>query len=174
MERLSGLVVPFEGHTPVIADDAFLAPGSVVIGRTTLGAGVSIWFGTVIRADHSDIAIGEGTNLQDNSVMHADPAHPANIGRDVTVGHSVTLHGCTVGDRCLIGMGSTVMNGAVIGEESLVAAGSLITEGKTFPAGVMIAGSPAQVRRELSAEERANMGKSAQFYRALAGRYLAG
>ena len=162
MERLSGLVVPFEGHTPVIADDAFLAPGSVVIGRTTLGAGVSIWFGTVIRADHSDIAIGEGTNLQDNSVMHADPAHPANIGRDVTVGHSVTLHGCTVGDRCLIGMGS------------LVAAGSLITEGKTFPAGVMIAGSPAQVRRELSAEERANMGKSAQFYRALAGRYLAG
>lgn len=174
MDRLSGLVLPFEGHAPVIADDAFMAPGSAVIGRTTLGAGVTIWFGAVLRADHEDIVIGEGTNIQDNSVMHADPGRPATIGADVTVGHSVTLHGCTVGDRCLIGMGSTIMNGAVIGEESLVAAGSLITEGKTFPPGVMIAGSPAQVRRELSAEERANLPRSAHFYRALAGRYLAG
>ncbi|MCU1690322.1 MAG: dapH [Jatrophihabitantaceae bacterium] len=174
MDRLSGLVLPFEGHAPVIADDAFMAPGSAVIGRTTLSAGVTIWFGAVLRADHEDIVIGEGTNIQDNSVMHADPGRPATIGADVTVGHSVTLHGCTVGDRCLIGMGSTIMNGAVIGEESLVAAGSLITEGKTFPPGVMIAGSPAQVRRELSAEERANLPRSAHFYRALAGRYLAG
>lgn len=174
MERVSGLVVTFEGHTPQIADDAFLAPGSAVIGRTTLSAGATVWFGAVLRADHEDIVIGEGTNLQDNVVMHADPGRPARIGSYVTVGHSVTLHGCTVGDRSLIGMGSTIMNGAVVGEESLVAAGSLITEGKQFPPGVLIAGSPAQVKRELSADERANLPRSAHFYRELAGRYLAG
>jgi carbonic anhydrase/acetyltransferase-like protein (isoleucine patch superfamily) len=173
MQRISGLVVTFEGHTPSIADDAFLAPGSVVIGRTTLGAGVTVWFGAVLRADHSDITIDEGTNLQDNMVIHADPGHPAHVGAHVTVGHSVTLHGCTIGEGSLIGMGSTIMNGAVIGAGTLVAAGSLITEGKEFPGGVLIAGSPASVRRELTEQERENLPRSAHFYRELGGRYLA-
>jgi carbonic anhydrase/acetyltransferase-like protein (isoleucine patch superfamily) len=173
MERISGLVVPFEGHTPSIADDAFVAPGAVVIGRTTLGPGVSVWFGAVLRADHSDITIDEGTNLQDNMVMHADPGHPAHVGPHVTVGHSVTLHGCTIGEGCLIGMGSTIMNGAVIGAGTLVAAGSLITEGKEYPSGVLVAGSPAVVRRELSPQERENLPRSALFYAQLAQRYQA-
>ena len=173
MQRISGLIVPFEGSVPSIADDAFIAPGAAVIGRTTLGPGTTVWFGAVLRADHSDIVIDEGTNLQDNVVMHADPNHPAHIGANVTVGHSVTLHGCTVGDGCLIGMGSTIMNGAVVGAGSLVAAGSLITEGKQYPGGVLIAGAPAVVRRELTEQEKENLPRSAHFYRQLAQRYMA-
>ena len=173
MERVSGLVVPFEGHVPSIADDAFVAPGAVIIGRTTLGPGVTVWFGAVLRADHSDITIDEGTNLQDNMVIHADPAHPAHVGAHVTVGHNVTLHGCTIGEGSLIGMGATIMNGAVVGPRSLVAAGSLITQNQEFPGGVLIAGSPAAVRRELSEQEQENLPRSAQFYRELGGRYLA-
>lgn len=172
MERISGLVVTFEGATPSIADDVFIAPGAVVIGRTTLAAGVSVWFNTVLRADHSTIDIGENTNLQDNCTMHADPNNPARVGANVSVGHSVTLHGCTIGDGCLIGMGATVMNGAVIGEGSLVAAGSLVTERMEFPAGVLIAGSPATVRRELAPEHSAGLRRNAAFYKELAGRYL--
>jgi len=174
MERISGLVVAFEGATPSIADDVFVAPGAVVIGRTSLAAGSSVWFNTVLRADHSTIDVGEGTNLQDNCVMHADPNHPATVGAHVSVGHSVTLHGCTIGDGCLIGMGATVMNGAVIGAGSLVAAGSLVTEGKEFPPGVLIAGSPAVVKRELAPEHSAGLRRNAAFYRELAARYLAG
>lgn len=173
MERISGLIVTFEGVEPSIADDVFVAPGAVVIGRTTIAAGASVWFNTVLRADHSTIDIGEGTNLQDNCTMHADPNHPARVGAHVSVGHSVTLHGCTVGDGCLIGMGATVMNGAVIGAGSLVAAGSLVTEGKEFPSGVLIAGSPATIKRELTAQHSAGLRRNAEFYRELAQRYMA-
>jgi carbonic anhydrase/acetyltransferase-like protein (isoleucine patch superfamily) len=150
----------------------FIAPGAVVIGRTTLAAGVSVWFNTVLRADHSTIDIGAETNLQDSCVMHADPNHPATVGAHVSIAHSVTLHGCTVGDGCLIGMGATVMNGAVIGAGSLVAAGSLVTEGKQFPPGVLIAGSPATVRRELAPEHSAGLRRNAAFYHQLARQYM--
>ena len=137
--------------TPKLPDSGttYIAPGAHVIGQVTLGHETSVWFGAVIRADNEPIVIGDRSNIQENSVLHVDPGFPMMIGRDCTIGHGVVLHGCSIGDGCLIGMGSTIMNGAKIGAGSVVGANALITEGKEFPPKSLIVGSPAKAIRAL-------------------------
>jgi carbonic anhydrase/acetyltransferase-like protein (isoleucine patch superfamily) len=158
-------------HQPQIADDAWIAPGAVVIGSVILKPRSSVWFGAVIRGDNDLVTIGEGSNIQDGSVVHIDPGFPLELARNVTVGHKVMLHGCTVGEQSLIGIGSTVLNGAKIGKYSIVGANSLIAEGKEFPDGVLILGSPGRVVRELTEEEQAGLLRPAQHYQDNAIRY---
>ncbi len=140
------------------------APDASIIGDVRMGVDVSVWFGTVIRADNEPIVIGARSNIQDLSVLHSDPGSPLTIGEGVTVGHKVMLHGCTVGDGSLIGIGAIILNRARIGANSLVGAGSLITEGKEFPDGVLIMGSPARVVRELTTEQIEGLKRSAEHY----------
>jgi len=142
-----------------------------VIGDVRLAPDSSVWFGAVLRGDTESITIGEGTNVQDGSVLHADAGLPLTLGRHVTVGHMVMLHGCTVGDESLIGIGAIVLNGAKIGKNCLVGAGSLVTEGKEFPDGSMIMGSPAKVVRQLTPEQIEGLRRSAQHYIENARRY---
>ncbi len=164
----------FEGHTPEIAGDAFVAPDAVVAGRVKIGGKASVWFGAVIRGDGDEIAVGDGTNIQDRVVIHADPGFPCRIGREVTVGHGAILHGCTVGDGALIGMGAILMNGSVVGEGAIVGAGSLLPEGRTVPPGALALGQPASVRRDLTPAERSAGRLGAAHYAELAGRYRQG
>ncbi len=161
-------LIPFRGKTPVIDDSAFTAPTASIIGDVTLGASASVFYGVSVRADTAPIRIGEGTNLQDNVVVHADPGFPATIGARVSVGHSAVIHGCTIEGDCLIGMSATVMNGAVIGSGSLVAAGAVVLEGTIVPPLSLVAGVPAKVRRELSNDEVDAVKANAEQYRALA------
>jgi carbonic anhydrase/acetyltransferase-like protein (isoleucine patch superfamily) len=156
---------------PDIHDDAWVAPDARVIGRVRLKAGASVWFQSVLRGDNEWIEIGEGSNVQDGTVMHTDPGYPLTIGDRVTIGHKVMLHGCTVGADSLIGIGSIVLNGARIGSNTVVGANSLVTEGKEFPDGVLVLGAPAKVVRELSDEEIAMIGHSAEHYVENARRY---
>ena len=157
--------------TPQIDETAWVAPNATVIGDIRLAANASIWWNAVLRGDNDPIAIGENSNIQDGSVLHTDEGVPMNIGANVTVGHMVMLHGCTVGDNSLIGIGSIILNRAVIGKNSIVGANTLIPEGKVFPDGVLIVGSPGKVVRELSAEEIAKLAKSAAHYVDNAQRY---
>ncbi|MBZ9556919.1 MULTISPECIES: gamma carbonic anhydrase family protein [unclassified Modicisalibacter] len=143
---------------------AFVAPNAAVIGDVTLGKDVSIWFGAVIRGDNDSIVIGDGTNIQENCVLHTDPGFAMRIGEGVTVGHLVMLHGCTIGDGTLVGMHSTILNGAQIGAQCLIGAGSVVTSNKTFPPRSLILGSPAKVVRELSDEEVAGLAESSSGY----------
>ena len=163
--------ITIDEHTPQLDEGAWAAPGATLIGRVHLHADASIWYGAVLRGDNEDITVGEGSNVQDGCVLHADPGFPATVGRGVTVGHRAVLHGCTVGDDCLIGMGAVVLNGAVIGEGSLIAAGAVVLEGTEVPPGSMVAGTPAKVRRELTEDERARLRLSAEVYVANAGRH---
>ncbi len=156
---------------PDIHEDAWVAPDARVIGRVRLKAGASVWFQSVLRGDNEWIEIGEGSNVQDGTVMHTDPGYPLTIGDRVTIGHKVMLHGCTVGADSLIGIGSIVLNGARIGSNTVVGANSLVTEGKEFPNGVLVLGAPAKVVRELSDEEIAMIGHSAEHYVENARRY---
>lgn len=156
---------------PVIADSAWVAPNATVIGDVRLAAHASIWWNATLRGDNDPIHIGENSNIQDGSVLHTDEGIPMHIGNNVTVGHLVMLHGCTVGDCSLIGIGSVILNRAVIGKNSIVGANTLIPEGKVFPDGVLIVGSPGKVVRELSAEEIAKLQKSAAHYVDNAHRY---
>jgi carbonic anhydrase/acetyltransferase-like protein (isoleucine patch superfamily) len=151
-------------HIPKIHETAWIAKSAKVIGRVELGAGASVWFGVVIRGDVEDIRIGRNSNVQDNSVLHADSGIPLTIGENVTIGHQVMLHGCTVGDGSLIGIQAVVLNGAKIGRNCIVGAGSIVTEGKSFPDGVLILGAPARVVRELSPEQIAGMQHGAAHY----------
>jgi carbonic anhydrase/acetyltransferase-like protein (isoleucine patch superfamily) len=160
--------------TPAIAGSAWIAESAQVIGNVTLAEKVSVWFGVVIRGDTEAITLGQGTNIQDGSVLHADPGMPLVIGENVTVGHQVMLHGCSVGNNTLIGIQAVVLNGARIGKNCLVGAGSLVTEGKQFPDGSMIFGSPAKAVRQLSPEQIAGLSRTAQHYVDNAGRYRAG
>lgn len=153
-----------DGKVPEAAPDAWVAPGASVIGAVRLAAGVSIWFGAVVRGDVEQISIGRGSNIQDNSILHADPGAPLIIGEGVTVGHGVVLHGCTIGDGSLIGISSTILNRARIGAHCIVGANALVTEGKEFPDGVLIIGSPARVARPLTAAELAALPESASRY----------
>lgn len=150
--------------TPDVHATAYVADSAQVIGDVKLGADSSVWFGAVIRGDTDTITVGEGSNIQDASVLHADHGMPLTIGRHVTVGHQVMLHGCTIGDGSLIGIGAVVLNGAKIGKNCLVGAGSLVTEGKEFPDGSMILGSPAKVIRQLTPEQIEGLQGSAQRY----------
>ena len=160
--------------TPQIAATAWVADSAQVMGDVVLGDDVSVWFGTVVRGDSETITIGRGSNIQDASVLHADPGKPLIIGERVSVGHQVMLHGCTVGDETLIGIGAIVLNGAVIGKNCLVGAGSLVTEGKVFPDGCMILGSPAKAVRQLSPEQIEGLKLIAQHYIDNAVRFKAG
>lgn len=145
-------------------EDYWVAPGARVMGTVTLRSGASVWFNAVIRGDKERITIGEGSNIQDGAVLHADPGVPLTVGRNVTVGHKAILHGCEIGDGALIGMNAVVLNNARIGNECLVGANALITEGKEFPDGSMVLGAPAKVVRELTEEERAGLRASAERY----------
>lgn len=167
-------VYELDGVAPQIAESAWIADSAQVMGDVQLGADASVWFGTVVRGDTAHITIGEGTNVQDASVLHADEGMPLTIGRHVTVGHQVMLHGCTIGDESLIGIGAIVLNGAKIGKNCLVGAGALVTEGKEFPDGSMIIGSPARVVRQLTPEQIEGLRRSAQHYIHNARRFRAG
>ncbi|QKV53926.1 gamma carbonic anhydrase family protein [Comamonas antarctica] len=167
-------IYELDGRAPQMADSAWVADSAQVIGDVTLAEDVSIWFGSVLRGDTSNLRIGAGTNIQDGSVLHADPGKPLVVGERVTVGHQVMLHGCTIGDESLIGIGAVVLNGAKIGRNCLVGAGALVTEGKEFPDGSMIIGSPAKAVRELSPEQIEGLRQSAQHYIDNARRYKGG
>ena len=160
--------------TPAIDDSAWVADSAQVMGDVVLGADSSVWFGVVIRGDTEPITVGRGSNIQDNSVLHADHGLPLSIGENVTVGHQVMLHGCTIGDYSLIGIAAVVLNGAKIGKNCLVGAGSLVTEGKEFPDGSLIMGSPAKAVRQLSPEQIEGLKMSAKHYINNASRYKAG
>jgi carbonic anhydrase/acetyltransferase-like protein (isoleucine patch superfamily) len=142
----------------------WLAPDAHVIGRVTLGADVGIWFGSVLRGDNEMITIGDGTNIQEGSMVHTDWGFPATIGRGCTIGHHAIIHGCTIGDNSLIGMGATVLNGARIGNNCLVGANALVTEGKEFPDNSLIVGSPARVVRTLDDKAVEGLKRSAESY----------
>ncbi|MFZ2987441.1 gamma carbonic anhydrase family protein [Ideonella sp.] len=164
-----------DGVAPEVAESAWVADSAQVIGRVELADDSSVWFGVVIRADHAEpIRIGEGSNIQEASVLHADPGFPLTVGAHVTVGHKAMLHGCTVGEGSLIGIGAVVLNGAKIGKHCLVGAGALVTEGKEFPDGSLIVGSPAVVKRSLSPEQIAGLMASARHYVANAQRFRTG
>lgn len=145
-------------------DQFWLAPSANVIGDVALGENVSVWFGAVIRGDNERITIGARTNIQDGAVLHSDPGSPLTIGASCTVGHRAILHGCTIADHVLIGMGATVLNGAVIGSNSIVGANALVTQGKHFEANSLIVGAPARAVRLLSDEEIASIAESAEEY----------
>jgi carbonic anhydrase/acetyltransferase-like protein (isoleucine patch superfamily) len=159
--------------TPTLAVGAWAAPSADLIGDVRLGARASVWFGAVIRADNTPILVGEDSNIQDGAIGHSDPGFPLTIGARVTVGHQAILHGCTIADDCLIGMGARILNGAVIASECIVGAGALVTEGKHFESGSLIVGAPARVVRQLTDEERQALRVSAEHYADKAQRYAA-
>lgn len=156
---------------PQLAAGVWIAPNATVIGDVRLAANVSIWWNAVLRGDNDPITIGENSNIQDGSVLHTDAGVPLTIGRDVTVGHLVMLHGCTIGDGSLIGIKSVILNGAVIGKNCLIGANTLIPEGKVIPDRSLVMGSPGKVVRELSDEQIARIAHSAEHYVRNAERY---
>lgn len=163
----------YRGRQPKLGARAFVDVSAQVIGEVELGDDASVWMNTVVRGDVNAIRIGARTNVQDNCVLHVTRQHPTVLGEDVTVGHSVTLHGCTVERLCLVGIGAIVLNGAVIGEESIVAAGALVPEGMAVPARSLVMGAPAKVRRTVSDEERAGLRSYAERYVGLKDEYRA-
>ena len=163
-----------EDLQPVLHPSAWVADSAQVIGNVTLAEGSSVWFGVVIRGDSEAITIGAGSNVQDGSVLHADPGVPLTIGSNVTIGHQVMLHGCTIGDGSLIGIQAVILNNAKIGKNCLVGAGSLVTEGKEFPDGCMILGSPAKAVRQLSPEQIEGLKAAGQHYVDNAKRFKVG
>jgi carbonic anhydrase/acetyltransferase-like protein (isoleucine patch superfamily) len=167
-------IYALDGVMPEIADDCWIAPDAVLIGKIRLRKGASIWFGAVLRGDNDWITVGEDSNVQDHSIIHADPGQPVNIGRGVTIGHRVIIHSATVGENSLIGMGAILLNRARIGAGSLVGAAALVTEGKAFEDGKMILGAPAKALRDLTAEQSAGIRTSAEIYVANARRYATG
>jgi len=172
-------ILPYQHHTPLIDVDAWIAPGATVIGDVEIGKESSVWFGCVIRGDVHRIRIGARTNIQDLSMVHVthyknsdkSDGYPTIIGDDVTIGHRVMLHGCTIEDACLIGMSATILDGAVIGHESIVGAGALVTGGKIFPPRSLIIGSPAKAVRQLTDDEVEELYASAKRYVAFAKTY---
>ena len=167
-------VYELDGIRPEIAADCWVAPDAVLIGKVRLLEGANIWFGAVLRGDNDWITIGPNSNVQDHSIIHADPGQPVSIGRGVTIGHRVIVHSALVGDHSLIGMGAVLLNRARIGSRSLVGAGALVTEDKRFEDGKLILGSPAKAVRDLSPEQMSGLEHSAAIYVANAKRYAAG
>jgi carbonic anhydrase/acetyltransferase-like protein (isoleucine patch superfamily) len=167
------MLYDLEGASPDIDADAWIAPGCHLIGKVTVMAKASVWFGTTIRGDNERITVGQGSNVQENCVLHTDMGFPLMIGTDCTVGHKAMLHGCTIGDKSLIGMGATVLNGAVIGRNCLIGAGALITEGKVIPDGALVMGI-GKIVRTLDAAAIAGLTASALHYQDNAARYRAG
>jgi len=167
-------IYELDGVAPQLETGAWVADSAEVMGAVEIGKDASIWFGAVVRGDTETIRIGAGTNIQDASVLHADIGKPLTIGENVTVGHQVMLHGCTIGDGSLIGIGAVILNGARIGSSCLVGAGALVTEGKEFPDGSMIIGSPAKAVRELTEAQKQSLLASARHYVANAHRFRSG
>ncbi len=164
-------LIPFKGHHPKLGPSVFVAQGARIVGNVEIGEESSVWFNTVIRGDVNSVRIGTRTNIQDNSVLHVThEKYPLRVGSNVTVGHSVVLHGCSVEDNCLIGMGSVILDDAKICRYSIVAAGSLVLEHFEVPEGMLAAGSPAVIKRPLTAAERDGLSRSADNY----VRYAAG
>lgn len=174
------MVFNFKSYKPTLGKNAWIAKGASVIGRVTMGEDASVWFGTVVRGDVHYITIGDRSNIQDLSMIHVthhknpdeSDGYPTVIGNDVTVGHRVMLHGCTIEDACLIGMSATILDGAVIGKESIVGASSLVTKNKVFPPRSLIMGSPAKVVRSLTDEEVKELYASASRYVVFKNEYL--
>ena len=142
-------IYSLDGHTPQLADDTWVAPDANLIGQVILEEGASVWFGATLRGDNEPITIGRGSNVQENCVMHTDMGYPLTVGENCTIGHKVMLHGCTLGNNTLIGMGATILNGAKIGNNCLIGAGALVTEGKEVPDGSLVMGAPGKVVRQL-------------------------
>ncbi|MGC0270254.1 gamma carbonic anhydrase family protein [Glutamicibacter soli] len=164
-------IITIDGHTPQVGQDVFIAPTATLSGDVVIGDRSSAFYGVSVRGDSAPIRVGEGSNLQDNVVLHADTGFPCTVGAGVSVGHSAVVHGAIVGDGCLVGMSATIMNGSVIGEQSLVAAGALVLEGTQVPPRSLVAGVPAKVRRELTEEEVAGLKKNADTYLGLAAKH---
>jgi carbonic anhydrase/acetyltransferase-like protein (isoleucine patch superfamily) len=161
------LIKAVNGHAPQLHTESWVAPTASVLGDVRLAAKASVWYAVTLRAEFEPIDIGYGTNIQDGSTIHVDPGFPARIGSGVSVGHNAVLHGCTVEDDCLIGMGAIVLNGAVIGTESLIAAGALVPQGAVNPPRSVVAGGPGKVRRELSDDEVNHNRLNSQVYQGL-------
>jgi len=168
------MIYELDGVRPQIDPTAWIAPSAVLIGNVIVGPRANIWFGAVLRGDNEPIVVGEGSNIQENSVLHTDMGSPLTIGANCTIGHKAMLHGCIIADGSLIGMGATLLNGAKIGAGSLVGACALVTEGKEIPPGSLVMGAPAKVVRELDAAAQARLLKSAEGYRANAARFANG
>lgn len=165
------MIYQLNHQIPKIGKDAYVAPSADVIGSVILEAEASVWFGAVLRGDNDVITVGARSNVQDNSVIHVDKGVPVSVGSDVSIGHSVVIHGCSIGDRSLIGNGAVILDFAEIKEDCLVGAGALVTPGKTFPARSLIVGAPARVARELNDEEIAQLRANVDSYRLKAKRY---
>jgi carbonic anhydrase/acetyltransferase-like protein (isoleucine patch superfamily) len=157
--------------TPEIDSSAFIAPGAQVMGKVRLLKNSSVWFGAVLRGDNEWITVGEGSNVQENSVLHTDPGHELVIGSNVTIGHQVTLHGCTIGDGSLIGIQAVILNGAKIGKNCLIGAGALVPEGKVIPDNSVVMGAPGKVVRELTEADAARIRAGTQVYVARAASF---
>jgi carbonic anhydrase/acetyltransferase-like protein (isoleucine patch superfamily) len=168
------MIYALDGIAPTIDPSAWIANEATLIGKVFVGAEANIWFGAVIRGDNEEIRVGAGTNVQENCVLHTDMGYPLTIGSNCTIGHKAMLHGCTIGDGTLIGMGATVLNGATIGSGCLIGACALITEGKAIPDGSLVMGSPGKVVRQLDETARAKLLASAASYQANARRFRAG
>jgi len=168
-------ILPYRGRTPTLGRGVFVAPGSWLIGDLVIGESSSVWFNVTVRADVHFIRIGRRTNIQDHAMIHVGSENgPTRVGDEVTVGHGVILHGCAIGDRCLVGMGAVILNNAVVPDGCIVAAGALIPPGKAFPREHLLLGSPAKALRKVTAEELGRIRDSAAKYVALAAEYRAG
>lgn len=163
----------YKGKTPQVSQAAFLAENAAVIGDVTLGRDASVWYGAVVRGDSNSVTVGQGANIQDNAVLHTGSHDPIVIGKNVTIGHSAVVHGCTLGDNVLVGMHATILNGAVVGEGSVIAAGALVTEHAEIPPHSMVMGVPGKVRGAVSPELSAKLPQDAAHYIALARQHAA-
>lgn len=168
------MIYALDGIAPQIDALAWVAPSAVLVGRVAIEARASVWFGAVLRGDNEEIRIGAGSNVQENSVLHTDMGYPLTIGENCTIGHRAMLHGCTIGEGSLIGMGATILNGAKIGRNCLIGACALITEGKEIPDGSLVMGAPGKVVRMLDEAAKARLMASALGYQANARRFAAG
>jgi carbonic anhydrase/acetyltransferase-like protein (isoleucine patch superfamily) len=162
------MIIALNGKTPKIGKNVFIAPTAVIIGDVDIGDGASIWYGAVLRGDMDPIRIGANTNIQDNCTVHTEYGYPVHIGAGVTIGHNVVVHGCTIEDNCLIGLGALILTGAVIRRESLVAAGAVLKEGQEVGPEILAAGIPADVKRALTPTERSAFQRATQIYLDLA------
>ena len=165
------MIMGFEGVTPRINKNTYISESVDIIGKVDVEENVNIWFGTRLRGDMNNIIIGENTNIQENSVVHVDINSPCIIGKNVTIGHGTIIHGCSISDNVLVGMGSIILNNAKIGKNTIIGAGSLVTQGKEFPEGVLILGNPAKVIRQLTEAEIESIQRSADNYVSLSKKY---